>query len=134
VATVFDGGRRRATVDQARAAVDQAAATYRATVLSAFREVEDQLATLRVLDQESAVQARAVAAAERSLMQATLRYTGGIATYLEVIIAQSAALTNEETAVNVLTRRMTASVLLLKALGGGWNQSQLPQLTAAKRP
>jgi NodT family efflux transporter outer membrane factor (OMF) lipoprotein len=134
VATVFDGGRRRATVDQARAAVDQAAATYRATVLSAFREVEDQLATLRVLDEEAAVQARAVAAAERSLMQANLRYTGGIATYLEVIIAQSAALTNEETAVNVLTRRMTASVLLLKALGGGWNQSQLPQLTVAKRP
>jgi NodT family efflux transporter outer membrane factor (OMF) lipoprotein len=130
VATVFDAGRRRATVDQARAAVDQAAATYRATVLSAFREVEDQLATLRVLDDEAAVLARAVAASQRSLTLATNRYTGGVATYLEVVTAQSAALGNEETAVNVLTRRMTASVLLLKALGGGWDQSQLPRLAA----
>jgi NodT family efflux transporter outer membrane factor (OMF) lipoprotein len=134
VVTVFDAGRRRATADQARAALDQAAATYRATVLSAFREVEDQLATLRVLDDEAAVLARAVAASERSLALATNRYIGGVATYLEVIAAQSAALTNEETAVNVLTRRMTASVLLLKALGGGWNQSELPRLTLAKRP
>jgi NodT family efflux transporter outer membrane factor (OMF) lipoprotein len=130
--SVFDGGRRRATVDQTRAAVDQAAANYRETVLSAFQEVEDQLATLRVLDNEATVQARAVAASQRSLTLANNRYTGGVTTYLEVLTAQNAALTNEETAVNVLTRRMTASVLLLKALGGGWNESQLPQFASSK--
>jgi len=85
----FDAGRRRANADQARAAYDEAAAIYRQTVLSAFREVEDQLAALRVLDEEAAVQSRAVDAAERSLMQATNRYRGGLVSYLEVTVAQS---------------------------------------------
>jgi NodT family efflux transporter outer membrane factor (OMF) lipoprotein len=97
------------------------------TVLVAFREVEDQLAALRVLSEEAAIQQRAVEAAERSLQQATLRYRGGLASYLEVTFAQSVALQNERTAVGLLTRRMTASVLLIKGLGGGWNVSSLPR-------
>src|SRR5262249_30701254 len=126
--TVFDAGRRRATLDQARAAYEQASASYQQTVLTAFREVEDELATLRVLDEEAAIEEKAVAASERSLALATNRYRGGVATYLEVITAQSAALANERTAVNILTRRMTASVRLIKALGGGWHVSALPQV------
>ena len=128
VQSVFDGGRRRATADQARAIYTQASASYQITVLSAFREVEDQLAALRVLREEADIQNRAVDAAERSLTLATNRYRGGVVTYLEVITAQSAALANERAAVTLLIRRMTASVLLMKALGGNWNQSVLQQI------
>ena len=106
----------------------EAAAVYRESVLIAFREVEDQLAALRVLDEEAAVQKRAVDAAERSLTQATNRYRGGLASYLEVTSAQSVALADERVAAGVLTRQMTASVLLMKALGGGWQASTLPQI------
>jgi len=123
---VFDAGRRRAAADQARAAYDQASAQYRESVLSAFREVEDQLAALRILDEEAAIQSRAVDAAERSLTQATNRYRGGLASYLEVTSAQSAALANERAAVGIMTRRMNASVQLMKGLGGGWQSSTLP--------
>jgi outer membrane protein TolC len=123
---VFDAGRRRAVADQARAAQDQATAIYREAVLVAFREVEDQLAALRILDEEAAVQRRAVDAAERSLIQATNRYRGGLASYLEVTSAQNAALVNQRTAVGILTRRMNASVLLMKGLGGSWRVSDLP--------
>jgi NodT family efflux transporter outer membrane factor (OMF) lipoprotein len=126
--TLFDAGRRRAAADQARAAYTEAAAIYRQSILSAFGEVEDQLAALRVLDQEAAIQNRAVDAAQRSLTQATNRYRGGLATYLEVTSAQNVALVNERVAVEVLTRRMMASVLLMKGLGGGWDASTLPQL------
>ena len=91
---VFDGGRRRAVSDQAKAGYERTVSLYRETTLTAFREVEDQLATLRVLDEEAAVQRAALAAAERALTLSTNRYRGGIATYLEVIIAQNAALTN----------------------------------------
>jgi NodT family efflux transporter outer membrane factor (OMF) lipoprotein len=124
---VFDAGRRRAVSDQARAEQDQAAAIYRQSVLVAFREVEDQLAALRILDQEATIQRRAVDAAERSLMQATNRYRGGLASYLEVTSAQNAALVNQRVAVGILTRRMNASVLLMKGLGGGWQASSLNQ-------
>jgi NodT family efflux transporter outer membrane factor (OMF) lipoprotein len=124
--TAFDGGRRHATVDQARAAYEQTSASYQQTVLTAFREVEDELATLRVLDEEARIQDSAVAASERSLTLATNRYRGGVATYLEVITAQSAALANQRAAVTILIRQMTASVLLIKSLGGGWNVSALP--------
>ena len=117
---VFDGGRRRAVSDQARAEQDEATAVYRQAVLVAFQEVEDQLAALRILDDEASIQRRAVDAAERSLMQATNRYRGGLANYLEVTSAQNAALVNQRTAAGILTRRMNASVLLLKGLGGGW--------------
>ena len=85
------------------------------------------LATLRVLDQEATIQSRAVDAAQRSLTQATNRYNGGLATYLEVTSAQSVALANQRAAVDILTRRMTASVLLMKGLGGGWQSATLPQ-------
>jgi NodT family efflux transporter outer membrane factor (OMF) lipoprotein len=122
---VFDGGRRRAVSDQALAVQDQETAVYRQTVLVAFREVEDQLAALKILDEEAAIQRRAVDAAERSLTQATNRYRGGIASYLEVTIAQTVALNNQRTAAGILTRRMNASVLLLKGLGGGWQVSAL---------
>jgi NodT family efflux transporter outer membrane factor (OMF) lipoprotein len=124
---LFDGGRRQAAVAQATAAYDQATALYAASVLAAFREVEDQLAALRVLDEEAAVQARAVDAAGRALTLATNRYRGGVVTYLEVITAQTAALTNQRAAVGIEVRRMTATVQLMKALGGGWNATRLPQ-------
>ena len=128
VATLFDAGRRRAQIDQARAFLEQTAANYQATVLSAFREVEDQVATLRILQDEAAVQDRAVDASARALAQANNRYAGGVASYLEVIVAQTASLNNERTAARILTRRMTSSVLLLRGIGGGWNQSALPSL------
>ena len=124
---VFDGGRRKSVSDQARAAQDQAIAIYRQSVLLAFREVEDQLAALRLLEQEAAIQLRAVDAAQRSLAQATNRYRGGLASYLEVTSAQNAALANERTAVGIVTRRMSASVLLMKGLGGGWQVATLAQ-------
>ena len=123
---VFDAGRRQAVSDQARAVQDQATATYRQTVLIAFREVEDQLATLRVLDEEAVIQQRAVDAAMRSLTLATNRYRGGLASYLEVTFAQNAALSNQRGAVAILARRMNASVLLMKGLGGGWDVTSLP--------
>ena len=125
---VFDAGRRRAVSDQARAEYAQMTAVYRETVLSAFREVEDQLAALRILEEEAGIQDSAVAAAERSLELATNRYRGGIATYLEVTTAQSAALANQRTAVGLLVQRMNATVLLVKALGGGWDRAQLTSL------
>jgi len=129
VQTVFDAGRRRATTDQAIATYDATVAAYRLSVLTAFQDVEDNLAALRVLSEESKIQAAAVKSAERSLELATNRYKGGITTYLEVITAQSVALSNEVTAVNLLSRRMLASVALIKALGGGWDVSTLPSAT-----
>jgi NodT family efflux transporter outer membrane factor (OMF) lipoprotein len=124
--TLFDGGRRRALSEQAWASYDAAVAVYRESVLTAFQDVEDNLAALRVLAVEAAQQADAVTASERSLTIAKNRYQGGITTYLEVVTAQSAALANERTAIDLLTRRMTASVNLIKALGGGWRESDLP--------
>jgi outer membrane protein TolC len=125
--TVFDAGGRRAATDQARAVFAESTATYRETVLSAFQEVEDQLATLRILEDEAAIQANAVAASERSLDLATNRYRGGVVSYLEVTTAQSAALANQQAAVDVLIRRMEATVRLIKALGGGWSRALLGQ-------
>ena len=98
-------------------------------MLDAFREVEDQLSALRLLEQEADVQARASAAAERSLMQATNRYRGGVVTYLEVIRRRPLPSRTSGRRSRILTRRMSASVLLLKALGGGWNVASLPQIT-----
>jgi NodT family efflux transporter outer membrane factor (OMF) lipoprotein len=123
---IFDAGRRRSVAEQARARYTESMADYRESVLGAFREVEDQLSTLRILEEESRVQDIAVQAAEQSLALANNRYRGGVASYLEVITAQSAALTNERAAVNLLGRRMTATVLLIKALGGGWNRTEIP--------
>jgi NodT family efflux transporter outer membrane factor (OMF) lipoprotein len=125
--TVFDVGRRRAAVDQAKAGYQFAVASYRETVLTAFQQVEDDLAALRILEQEARVQDAAVTAARRSLALSITRYEGGVTSYLEVITAQNAALSDEVTAVNILGRRMTSTVLLIQALGGGWDSSSLPQ-------
>jgi NodT family efflux transporter outer membrane factor (OMF) lipoprotein len=125
--TVFDGGQRRAGVDQAKASYDYTVASYRQTVLTAFQQVEDNLAALRILEQEAGVQAIAVEAAERSLALSQIQYEGGVASYLPVITAQNAALSDEVTAVNILGRRMASAVLLIQALGGGWSRSSLPQ-------
>ena len=127
--TLFEGGKRRAQLDLQRAAYDATVAGYRQTVLTAFQQVEDNLATLRILEQEAAVTDAAVADAEESLSISTDQYKAGIATYLQVITAQTFALQNERSAVDILTRRMTASVLLIEALGGGWDASQLPTNT-----
>ena len=126
-ATIFDGGRRHALNDEAKAAYDSSVASYRQTVLSAFQQVEDNLAALRVLEQEAGVQATAVQSAQRSLDLSNTRYEGGVTSYLEVITAQNAALSDEVTAVNILGRRMTSAVLLVEALGGGWDRSSLPE-------
>jgi NodT family efflux transporter outer membrane factor (OMF) lipoprotein len=126
--TLFDAGRRRGVSDQAKAAWNQSVDNYRQTVLTAFQEVEDNLAALRILENEANTQAGAVAAAQHSLSLSVTRYKGGVTNYLEVTTAQSAALSDEVTAVNILTRRMAASVLLIKAIGGGWNASQIPHV------
>jgi NodT family efflux transporter outer membrane factor (OMF) lipoprotein len=124
--TVFDAGRRRAQVESATASYDATVANYRQTALTAFQEVEDNLAGLRILEQEAAQQHEATQSAENSLELSMSRYKGGLVTYLEVITAQSIALTNERTDVDILRRRMDSSVLLIKALGGGWDVSKLP--------
>jgi outer membrane protein TolC len=125
-ATIFDGGRRHALNDEAKAAYDSSVASYRQNVLSAIQQVEDNLAALRVLEQEAGVKATAVQSAQRSLDLSNTRYEGGVTSYLEVITAQNAALSDEVTAVNILGRRMASAVLLIEALGGGWNRSNLP--------
>jgi NodT family efflux transporter outer membrane factor (OMF) lipoprotein len=125
--TVFDVGRRRALNDQAKAAYNASVASYRETVLTAFQQVEDNLAALRILEEEAGVQATAVQAAERSLNLSNTRYEGGVTSYLEVITAQNAALSDEVTAVNILGRRNASAVSLIQALGGGWDRSSLPE-------
>ncbi len=124
--TVFDVGRRRAFTDEARAAYDVQVAAYRESVLIAFQQVEDNLAAVRILENEAKVQDEAVTAAQRSLDLSITRYKGGVTSYLEVTIAQTAALQDEVTAVNILGRRMANTVLLIQALGGGWDRSSLP--------
>jgi NodT family efflux transporter outer membrane factor (OMF) lipoprotein len=125
--TIFDGGRRHALNDEAKAGYDSTVASYRQTALTAFQQVEDNLAALRILNQEAGVQATAVQSARRSLALSNTRYEGGVTSYLEVITAQNAALSDEVTAVNILGRRMASAVLLVQALGGGWDRSNLPE-------
>jgi NodT family efflux transporter outer membrane factor (OMF) lipoprotein len=125
---LFDAGRRHAITRQSHEAYEAQVATYRQSVLNAFQEVEDNLAALRILDQESGVQESAVEAAQRSLKLSTNRYKGGVTTYLEVLTAQTTQLSNERTQTDIETRQFVASVQLILALGGGWDTSQLPQL------
>ena len=124
---LFDAGRRHALTDEARATYESQVATYRQTVLQAFQDVEDQLSALRILNQESGAQELAVRDAERSVDISTKRYKGGVATYLEVITEQAARLSNQRTAADITARQFSASVQLVKALGGSWDRSQLPQ-------
>jgi len=124
--TLFDKGRRRAAAEVSLAQYDATVATYRQTVLTSFQEVEDNLAALRILSHELEEQNDAVASAQRALSLATDRYRSGIDSYLNVITAQATLLSNQRTAVNLEMQQMTASVELVKALGGGWNASELP--------
>ena len=124
--TLFDAGRRKSQVETSRAAYDATIASYQQTALTAFQEVEDNLSNLRILEQEAAKQHEATVAAENSEQLSMNRYKGGLVTYLEVITAQSIALSNERTEVDLMQRRMDASVQLVRALGGGWNISKLP--------
>jgi NodT family efflux transporter outer membrane factor (OMF) lipoprotein len=120
--TVFDGGLRHAQNDAARAAYNEQVALYRSTVLTAYQEVEDNLAALRYLSRESTSEAAAVKATQGALQQAEYRYKGGAATYLEVVSTENAALAAQLSAADIQLRRMNATVLLVKALGGGWQR------------
>ena len=126
--TLFDAGRRRATKEIATAGYDGTVANYRQTTLTAFQEVEDNLAVLRILARESGQQRNATTAAEESLHLFQNRYAGGVDTYLQVVTSQTTALSNERNDIDIRRRQLDASVLLVKALGGDWNTSQLPGL------
>lgn len=126
--TLFEGGLRRATVQQFRASYDRNVANYRQTVLTAFQQVEDNLASLRILSQQIRQQDTAVNSAQRNLQLAMQRYQAGIDPYLNVITAQTTLLTNQQSAVTLRRDQMTASVQLIEALGGGWDAAQLPSL------
>ncbi len=125
--TFFDAGRRGGVSAQAIAGFAQTTADYRQTTLVAYQQVEDNLAALRILATEAEQQRRATAAAQESQQIFNNRYVGGVDTYLQVITAQTAALSNERNEIDIMRRRMDASVLLIKALGGGWNTSALPK-------
>ena len=124
---VFDGGLREAQKQQAIAVYDEDAATYRQTVLTAFQEVEDNLAALRILEEEARLQDEVVQAARHALELTTNQYKAGVVSYLNVISAQTTLLSNERTASSLLGRRLTASVALVKASGGGWSAESLPR-------
>ena len=124
--TIFDAGLRSAVVEQSRAEYDATVANYRQTVLTAFQEVEDSLAALRILSQQVGQQDDAVRSAQRTLALATHRYELGIDSYLNVITAQLGLLNDQLTAVNIRSQQMTSSVQLIVALGGGWSADQLP--------
>jgi len=125
--TLFDGGARRARTAAALAVYEEQVAAYRESVLTAFQEVEDNLAALRQLERESASQAAAVQATEGALEQANFRYRSGLVIYLEVVATENAALAARLTAVDIRTRRLTASVRLIQALGGDWSAAMMDQ-------
>ncbi len=123
---LFDAGQRHAVTDQARHAYEAQADAYRNVVFQAFEDVEDQLAALRILEQESTVEQGAVAAAQRSFDISNSRYKGGVTSYLEVLTAEQTLLQNQLTAINIENRQYAASVGLVRSLGGGWDVTQLP--------
>jgi NodT family efflux transporter outer membrane factor (OMF) lipoprotein len=127
--TLFDAGRRKASSEIAISSYDALVASYRETTLEAFQQVEDNLAALRILEKEAQQARETVESAQESLQLSTNRYQGGVDNYLQVLTAQTIALSNERNEVDILRRRMDASVLLIKALGGGWNVSNLPQIS-----
>jgi NodT family efflux transporter outer membrane factor (OMF) lipoprotein len=124
--TLFDHGRRRAASDVVLAQYDQTVADYRQTTLSAFQQVEDNLNALHNLEIEAGQQRAATASARQSLDLFDTRYRGGVDTYLQVITWQTALLQDERNDIEITRRRFESSVLLVKALGGGWSASQLP--------
>jgi NodT family efflux transporter outer membrane factor (OMF) lipoprotein len=126
--TVFDAGRRASVSEQANAVYDETVANYRQTTLTAFQQVEDNLAALRILNQEAEHQHQATMAAQSAEQIFNNRYVGGLDTYLQVVTAQTTALANERNDIDIMRRQMDASVLLIKALGGGWNVTDLPKL------
>jgi NodT family efflux transporter outer membrane factor (OMF) lipoprotein len=134
--TLFDAGRRRGVVAAQQASYDATVAAYRETVLTAMQQVEDNLAALRILAEEAGKVQQTVQSAKRALDISSAQYRAGTAGYLTVITSQATLLTADVTLVTLLTRRLTASVLLIEALGGGWDASQLPtkqDVTAQKR-
>ncbi len=124
---LFDAGQRHALTDQARQQYEAQVAGYRNTVFQAFQDVEDKLSSLRILDEETAVEQKAVAAAQRSFDTSNQRYKGGVTGYLEVLTAEATLLTNQRTLTDLQTRQFAATVQLIRALGGGWDSSQLPK-------
>ena len=126
--TIFDGGLRKAHTAQAVAVYDEIAANYRQSVLTAFQEVEDNLAALRILGEEAQLQADAVKSARESAQIANNQYKAGVVTYINVINAEAIALNNERTALNVQSSQLSAAVLLIKALGGGWDTTALNEI------
>jgi NodT family efflux transporter outer membrane factor (OMF) lipoprotein len=127
--TIFDAGRRAAVSEQANASFDETVANYRQTTLTAFQQVEDNLVALRVLQEEADNQHQATLAAQSAEQIFNNRYVGGLDTYLQVVTAQTTALSNERNDIDIMRRQMDASVLLIKALGGGWNVTDLPKLS-----
>jgi NodT family efflux transporter outer membrane factor (OMF) lipoprotein len=124
---LFDAGQRRALTDAARHSYEAQADGYRNTIFGAFEDVEDQLAGLRILEQETQVEQRAVDAAQHSFDLSNGRYKGGVTSYLEVLTAEQTLLQDQVTAINIESRQFAASVSLVRALGGGWDVTQLPK-------
>jgi NodT family efflux transporter outer membrane factor (OMF) lipoprotein len=124
---LFDAGQRHALTDAARHSYEAQTAAYRSTVLGAFNDVEDQLSGLRILETESTVEQGAVASAQHSYDISNQRYKGGVTSYLEVLTAEATLLQNQRTAIDLQTRQFVSSVGLVRALGGGWDASQLPK-------
>src|ERR1019366_4810213 len=124
---LFDAGQRHALTDQARHTYEANAAAYRSTVLAAFNDIEDQLSGLRILEQESTVERRAVESAQRSYDLSNQRYKGGVTSYFEVLTAEDTLIQNQRTAIDLTTRQFVASVGLVRSLGGGWDASQRPK-------
>ncbi len=124
---LFDAGQRHALTDQSRHQYEAQAAAYKNAIYSAFQDVEDNLSQLRILDQENAVETRAVASAQHSLDLSEQRYKGGVTTYLEVLTAETTLISNQRTLTDLQARQFAASVQLIRALGGGWDTSQLPK-------
>lgn len=131
--TLFDGGARRAATAQAIASYDASVANYRQTVLTGFQEVEDNVAALRILEQEAQKQEEAVTLSRRSVELIFNQYKAGVVSYLDVITVEATALSNERALVDLINKRLSANVLLVKALGGGWDVSQLPDNNAVSK-
>jgi outer membrane protein TolC len=134
--TIFDGGLRKSTMAQYMALYNADVAGYRQTVLTAFQQTEDSLASLRLLNQQIEQQQQTVTSAQRFLDVASARYRTGLDPYLNVFTAQSTLLANQQVVITLRVQQMTSSVQLIEALGGGWNVTQLPseREVAAKRP